>query len=210
MILQTLSSISQALCGLPSTLCLTGDLWHYSSFGSMIYIRVTYCQSSSLSFVSTQYSFCNSFRHGPLCKERGLIFSGGFGRKWNVDQYQKVCRILYYFSPGTWHPTIHYFKGPAYIERSWSFWAAVAALAAASQTKPQTEHLYLKKIHCCWRLVDRQEDSLDFASRLSSILLELCEVEVFLLSWLGQSQSSYPRTSLGKYSPRRCRSYPRY
>jgi hypothetical protein len=66
--------------------------------------------------------------------------------------------------------------------------------------------LYLKKIHCFWRLVDRQEDSLDFASRLSSILLELCEVEVFLLSWPGQSQSSYPRTSPGKYSPHHCRS----
>ena len=31
--------------------------------------------------------------------------------------------------------------------------------------------------------MDGQEDSLDLASRLSSILLELCEVGVFLLSW---------------------------
>ena len=29
-------------------------------------IRVTYCQSSAMSFFFTQYSFCNSFRHGLL------------------------------------------------------------------------------------------------------------------------------------------------
>ena len=30
----------------------------------------------------------------------------------------------------------------------------------------------------CWRLVDWQNDNLDLASRVSSILLELCELEV--------------------------------
>ena len=35
--------------------------------------------------------------------------------------------------------------------------------------------------------MDGQEDNLNLASRLSSILLELCEVEVFLLSWPGPS-----------------------
>ena len=67
-------------------------------------------------------------------------------------------------------------------------------MAAASQTKPQTEDIYLKKIHkinqcfaSCWRLVDWQKD---LASRVSSILMELCELEVFLLSCPGQSRDS--------------------
>ena len=58
-------------------------------------------------------------------------------------------------------------------------------------------------MHCftsCWRLVDGREDSLDLASRVSSILLELGELEVFLLSWPGPSQSSSPGSSPGKYS----------
>ena len=44
-----------------------------------------------------------------------------------------------------------------------------------------------------WRLVNWRKDSLDLASKVSSILLELCELEVFLLSWPGPSQSSSPR-----------------
>ena len=48
-------------------LCLTGELWplrfilHHD-------LRITYCQSSAMTFVSTHYSFCNSFRHGLLTK----------------------------------------------------------------------------------------------------------------------------------------------
>ena len=60
------------------------------------------------------------------------------------------------------------------------------------------------------RLVEGQEDTLDLASRLSSLLLELCEVEVFLLSWPGPSQLSSPRTSTGKYSSGHCRSCHRH
>ena len=41
----------------------------------------------------------------------------------------------------------------------------------------------------CWRLVDWQKD---LASRVSSILMELCELEMFLLSWPEPSQSSSP------------------
>ena len=66
-------------------------------------------------------------------------------------------------------------------------------------------------MHCftsCWRLVDGREDSLDLASRVSSILLELCELEVFLLSWPGQSQPSSPGSSLRNYSSGRSRSCP--
>ena len=56
-------NFSKILCGLISTLCLTGELWplrfiwHHD-------LRVTHCQSSAMTFVFTQYSFCNSFRHG--------------------------------------------------------------------------------------------------------------------------------------------------
>ena len=56
-------NFSKNSCGLPSTLCLTGELWplwfiwHHD-------LRVTHCQSSAMTFVFTQYSFCNSFRHG--------------------------------------------------------------------------------------------------------------------------------------------------
>ena len=50
-------------------------------------------------------------------------------------------------------------------------------------------------MHCftsCWRLVEGREDSLDLASRVSSILLELCELEVFLLSWpIGSGEISW-------------------
>ena len=69
------------LCGLPSTLCLTGELWplrfiwHHD-------LRVTHCQSSARTFVLTQSSFCNSFRHGllrsfydGLClKDKAVVF----------------------------------------------------------------------------------------------------------------------------------------
>ena len=48
--------------------------------------------------------------------------------------------------------------------------------------------------------MDWQKDSLDIASWVSSILLELCELEVFLLSWPGPSQSSSPGSSPGIYS----------
>ena len=57
----------------------------------------------------------------------------------------------------------------------------------------------------CWRLVDWQKD---LASRVSSILMELCELEVFLLSWPEPSQSSSPGSSPGKYSSGRSRSCP--
>ena len=58
-------NISKILYGLSSTLCFTGELlplwfiWHHD-------LRVTHCQSSAMTFVFTQYSFCNSFRHGLL------------------------------------------------------------------------------------------------------------------------------------------------
>ena len=48
-----------------STLFLTEELWplrfiwHHD-------LRVTHCQSSAMTFVFTQYSFCNSFRQGLL------------------------------------------------------------------------------------------------------------------------------------------------
>ena len=56
----------------------------------------------------------------------------------------------------------------------------------------------------CWRLVDWQKD---LASRVSSILMELCELEVFLLSWPEPSQSSSPGSSPEKYSSGRNRSF---
>ena len=58
-------NISKIWCGLTSTLFLTGELWplrfiwHHD-------LRVTHCQSSAMTFVFTQYSFCNSFRQGLI------------------------------------------------------------------------------------------------------------------------------------------------
>ena len=58
-------NFTKILCGSPLTLCLTGELWplryiwHHN-------LRVTHCQSSAMTFIFTQYSFCNSFRHGLL------------------------------------------------------------------------------------------------------------------------------------------------
>ena len=49
-------------------------------------------------------------------------------------------------------------------------------------------------MHCftsCWRLVDRLEDSLNLAIRVSSILLELCKLEGRLLL-LGATQENIP------------------
>ena len=59
-------NFSKILHSLPSTLCLTGELWllrfiwHYD-------LKVTHRPSSAMTFVFTQYSFCNSFRHGLIC-----------------------------------------------------------------------------------------------------------------------------------------------
>ena len=59
-------NFSKILCGLPSTLCLTRELWplrfiwHHD-------LRVIHCQSSAMSFIFTQYSFCNSFIHSLIC-----------------------------------------------------------------------------------------------------------------------------------------------
>ena len=56
-------NFSKILYSLPSTLCWTGELgplrfiWHHD-------LRVTHYQSSAITFVFTQYSFCNSIRHG--------------------------------------------------------------------------------------------------------------------------------------------------
>ena len=47
---------------LPSTLCMTGELWPRRFIWHQD-IRVTHCQSSAMSFIFTQYSFFNSFRH---------------------------------------------------------------------------------------------------------------------------------------------------
>ena len=56
--------------------------------------------------------------------------------------------------------------------------------------------------------MDCQKEILDLASRVSSILLELCELEVFLLSWPEPSQSASTGSSPGKYSSGRSRSCP--
>ena len=50
---------------LPSTLCMTGELWPSRLIWHQD-IRVTHCQSSDMSFIFTQYSFCYSFRQGLI------------------------------------------------------------------------------------------------------------------------------------------------
>ena len=58
-------NFSKMSCVLLTTLCMTGELrprrfiWHQD-------IRVTHCQFGAMSFILTQYSFCNSVRHGLL------------------------------------------------------------------------------------------------------------------------------------------------
>ena len=50
---------------MPSTLFLTGELWPLQFIWHHD-LRVTHCQSSAMTFVFTQYSFCSSFRQGLL------------------------------------------------------------------------------------------------------------------------------------------------
>ena len=59
-------NFSKMVCILPSTLCMTGELWPRRFIWHQD-IRVTYCQSSAMSFIFSHYSFCNSFRHGLIC-----------------------------------------------------------------------------------------------------------------------------------------------
>ena len=56
-------NFSKILCGLPSTLFLTGELWQLRFIWHHD-LRVTHCQSSAMTFIFTQYSFCNPFRQG--------------------------------------------------------------------------------------------------------------------------------------------------
>ena len=44
-------------------LCLTGELWPLHFIRHHV-LRVTHCQSSAMTFVFMQYSFCNSISHG--------------------------------------------------------------------------------------------------------------------------------------------------
>ena len=58
-------NFSKSLCVLHSTLSMTGELWSRRFIWHQD-IRVNHCQSSAMSFIFTQYSFCNSFIHGLL------------------------------------------------------------------------------------------------------------------------------------------------
>ena len=57
---------SKMVCVLPSTLCMTGEMWPIWFIWHQD-IKVSKCQFSAISFIFTQYSFCNSFRYGLLC-----------------------------------------------------------------------------------------------------------------------------------------------
>ena len=61
-------NFSKMVFVLPSTLCMAGELW-LRRFIWHQDIRVTHCQSSAMSFIFTQYSFCNSFRHGLIYRQ---------------------------------------------------------------------------------------------------------------------------------------------
>ena len=58
---------SKLLCVFPSTLCMTGELWPRPFIWHQD-IRVTHYQSSNMPFIFTQYSFCNSFKHGLVTR----------------------------------------------------------------------------------------------------------------------------------------------
>ena len=51
-------NFSNMECVLPSTLCMTGELWPRRFIWHQD-IRVNHCQSTAMSFIFTQYSFCN-------------------------------------------------------------------------------------------------------------------------------------------------------
>ena len=75
-------NFSKMVCVLPLTLCMTGELWPRRFIWHQD-IRVTHCQSSAMSFIFTQYYFCNSFRQGLI------------GRFWPSDKsITKYCRYL--------------------------------------------------------------------------------------------------------------------
>ena len=61
-------NFSKMVCVLPSTLCMTEELWPRRFIWHQD-IRVTHCQSNAMSFIFTQYCFCNSFRHGLLASQ---------------------------------------------------------------------------------------------------------------------------------------------
>ena len=60
-------NFSKMVCVLPSTLCMTGELWPRRFIWHQD-IRVTHCQSSAMSFIFTQHSFCNSLKHGLVVR----------------------------------------------------------------------------------------------------------------------------------------------
>ena len=64
-------NFSKSLCVLPLTLCMTGELWP-SRFIWRQDIRVTHRQSSAMSFIFAQYSFCKSFRHSRVASSSGF------------------------------------------------------------------------------------------------------------------------------------------
>ena len=72
-------NFSKMVCIFPSTLCMTGELWP-TRFIWHQDIRVTHCQSSAMSFIFTQYSFCNSFRYGLVSYSSFRLFVVHIGR----------------------------------------------------------------------------------------------------------------------------------
>ena len=80
-------NFSKILCGLPSTLCLTGELWplrfiwHHE-------LRVTHCQSSAMTFFFTQYSLSNSLRHGLLM----TLINTSYSNNRNTNTIKKALK----------------------------------------------------------------------------------------------------------------------
>ena len=67
--LDVIFNFSKIKCVSSSTLCMAEKLWT-SRFIWHQDIRVTHYQSSAMSFIFTQYSFCNSFIHGLIMQPR--------------------------------------------------------------------------------------------------------------------------------------------
>ena len=94
--LDIIFNFSKNFCVLPSTLCMTEELWPRRLIWHQD-IRVTHCQSRAMSFIFTQYSFCNSFIHGlisPSC----LLWWWWVGVvifRWTIRDYnKKVVNLL--------------------------------------------------------------------------------------------------------------------
>ena len=114
------------LCALPSTLCLTGELWPLRFIWHPD-LRVTHCQSITMTFVFTQYSFCNSLRHGLLSKVLEVLNKQNKTKKYCV--FKNKYRSLVYKGRFT-----------NYVSQKLGVQTPLTPLSAIVSISPTTDH----------------------------------------------------------------------